>query len=380
MAERPTVRMGEGDWVRPKKVYINGRFLRGPITGTSRVAEEVLAEWDANISAGDERFAGYEIKVLQPCDSKRSLDLKNISSEQKDIFGGKFWELIDLGLMSRDGILVNFANVSPIYHPNSVTYIHDAQLFLFPESYPAREFWLHRPLSRLAGMISKRVITVSEFSSQMLQKYKIADRDNIFVIHNGADHIFRTKPDKSVLKAHGLVAGEYVLMFGSTFSYKNNKIVYDAFRRMSGPRPKLAVIARADLREEIPGVEELGDDLVILSGVGDSALRALYENALVFVQPAKTEGFAMTQLEALNSGAPVITSPEGSMREVLADNVVYADANSAEAWRDAILRFRHEPDLRRQALSKGQKMAAHYTWRRTAGSLWDQVLGVAGRR
>ncbi len=40
------------------KVYVNGRFLRGPITGTSRVAEEVLACWDAAMLAGDARFSG----------------------------------------------------------------------------------------------------------------------------------------------------------------------------------------------------------------------------------------------------------------------------------------------------------------------------------
>jgi glycosyltransferase involved in cell wall biosynthesis len=187
-------------------------------------------------------------------------------------------------------------------------------------------------------------------------------------------------PDPSILARFGLEPHNYILMMGSSFPYKNTDVVYDAFRRMGADRPKLAVIARADLRTSIKGLDEFGSDFVVVSEVSDGALRALYEYALVFVQPARTEGFAMTQLEALNSGSPVITSPLGSMPEVLGDDVIYADADSPEAWSEAIMRFRREPQWRAEMLGRGQAMAARYTWRKTADALWREVSGITSPR
>lgn len=362
---------------QPRNIYVNGRFLRGPITGTSRVAEEVLKQWDEAILAGDKRFAGYSIEVLCPSDAQRSLDLRKIGIRRKNLIGGKFWELLDLGLLAWNGTLVNFANVAPLFHPRAVTYLHDAQMFLFPESYPPGELRTHRPLARLAGRTALRVITVSEFSSRMLQRFGIASASKIAVIHNGADHILRAVPDPSILARFGLEPRNYILMMGSSFPYKNTDVVYDAFRRMPPERPKLAVIARADLRESIKGAEEFGSDFVIVSEVSDGALRALYEYALVFVQPARTEGFAMTQLEALNSGSPVITSPLGSMPEVLGDNVIYADPDLPDTWSQEIMRFMREPQWRAEMLLRGQLMAAGFTWKKTADALWHEVSGIA---
>lgn len=362
---------------QPRKIYVNGRFLRGSITGTSRVAEEVLACWDKAIQLGDPRFSGYAIEILCPTDIKRTLDLKAIKLRERDLLGGRLWELIDLGLLSWNGVLINFANIAPLLHPKSITYLHDAQVFLFPESYPRNELLTHQPLAKLAGRMARKVITVSQFSSEMLQRFHVARASKIAVIHNGAEHILRIPAEHSVLETFGLISHGYVLMLGSAFSYKNTEVIYEAFARMERPRPKLAVIARADLRKSLKIANDLGDDLVVLSDISDGQLRALYENALVFVQPAKTEGFAMTQLEALNSGSPVITTPYGSMPEVLADDVVYVDSSTPDAWRDAIFRFRDEPGLRASALARGKAMAARYTWERTANALWQQVKEVA---
>lgn len=370
---------GVGKDDKPGKVYVNGRFLRGPITGTSRVAEEVLAAWDAAIRAGDARFAGASIEVLCPSDATRSLPLEAIRIRRRNLLGGKFWEPVDLGLLAWTGTLVNFANVAPLYHPRALTYVHDAQMFLYPESYPSGELFTHRPLMRVAGCMSRRVVTVSEFSSQMLQRFGIAPASKIAVIHNGADHIVRVAPDASVLARFRLSPQGYVLMLGSAFPYKNVEVIYRAFARMGESRLKLAVIARADLRKAVGAVQEVGDRLVVVSGVSDADLRALYQNALVFVQPARTEGFAMTQLEALNSGAPVITCALGSMPEVLGDDVVYADADSPGDWAEAILRFERDPRLRKEMVARGQAMAARYTWRRTADALWREVKRLASR-
>jgi glycosyltransferase involved in cell wall biosynthesis len=370
--------MSDGQQVRA--IFVNGRFLRGPITGTSRVAEEVLKNWDDSIAAGDARFEGYRICVLTPTDAKRKLPLRNIESLAKDVLGGKAWELFDLSVLAWHGTLLNFANISPLYHPSCITYLHDAQVFLEPASYSAKQRLSHRPLSRVAGLISKKVITVSQFSSDTLQRFGVAPAERIVPVHNGADHILRTEPDFSVLEKSGLRQHHYVFMLGSALAYKNTDVIYKAFALLKDKSLKLAVLERSDLRKTLKFPQEVLDRIVTVSNVDDSMLRALYESALVFVQPARTEGFAMTQLEALNSGSPVITTAEGSMPEVLHDSVVYADATSPQAWAEAITRFAEEPDLRGRMLEAGRQVAARYTWKLTADRVWDEVAAVAATR
>lgn len=361
----------------PKRIFINGRFLRGPITGTSRVAEEVLAVWDRAIAAGQPEFHGFRIELLMPKDVRRELTLQAIPATRKQVLGGKFWELVDLALMAWSGTLVNFANIAPLYHPRGVTYLHDAQVFLHPESYTPMHRRTHRPLAKLAGHTAKRVITVSQFSSEALQRFGVAKAARITPIHNGADHITRNPARQEVLAAKGLTPQGYALMYDSNFTYKNVEVVLEAFRRMGPDAPKLGLIARKDQRRTSEAPPELRERMVVLSGIDDGELRALYENALVFLQPATTEGFAMTQLEALLCGAPVITTRGGSMPEVLGEDVLYAPADSPDAWGAAILRFRQEPGFRDAMLQRGQPMAQRYTWQKTADALWREVRKVA---
>jgi hypothetical protein len=137
---------------------------------------------------------------------------------------------VDLPLAARRGILVNFVNAAPFTHSRSIAYLHDAQAFQFPDSYPLKKRLLHQQLTRMAGRTARRVITISQFSADALVHFGLARRENIAVIHNGADHILRPLADESVLARFHLEPFSYVLMLGSGLPYKNNRIVYQAWK------------------------------------------------------------------------------------------------------------------------------------------------------
>jgi glycosyltransferase involved in cell wall biosynthesis len=368
------MQLNSGAMPQPHKVYINGRFLRGPITGTTRVAEEILAVWDARLSADGSLRDRFQMRLLRPARRMRDLQLTHIPQEDVHLVGGKFWELVDLPLAARDGVLVNFANIAPFIHRRGLVYVHDAQIYLYPASYPFKERTLHKLLGWLGAHAARRVITISGFSASMLERYGLAKREKISIIHNGADHILRAPEDPSALNGFGLAPRGYVLMFGSGFAYKNNRIVYEAIRRLGPQAPQLAVIGRADERSAFEDIiDQNAGKVTLVSGLSDGALRALYANALVFVAPSRTEGYPITPLEALNCGCPVITTPEGSMPEVLGDAVDYAGADDAGAWADAIMAYVREPGRRAIALSKGQPVAASKTWARAADALLHEI-------
>lgn len=361
---------------RPK-IFVNGRFLRGPMTGTARVAEEILAQWDARMGPGGDLRDRFEISVLRPKRRLRDLALDHIAQKDVHYVGGKFWELVDLPLAARSGVLVNFANVAPFAHPRSIVYVHDAQMFLYPQSYPLSERLLHQLVVRRGGQAARRVITISQFSAGMLARFGLARREKIAVIHNGADHILRPQADASALARFHLEPHAYVLMFGSGLAYKNTRIIYEAFQRLGPAAPRLAVIGRADERRSFDEIldQTLGR-VTLVHSLSDAALRALYANALVFVAPSRTEGYPITPLEALNCGCPVIATREGSMPEVLGDAVDYAGPDDADAWAAAILAYVREPGRRMAAAKKGHAIAASKTWAQAAQSVLREVESV----
>ena len=67
--------------------------------------------------------------------------------------------------------------------------IHDAQVFITPDSYSwAFANWYRKVLPAL-GQRHLRILTVSEFSADQLVRYGVAKRENITVIPNGVDHV-----------------------------------------------------------------------------------------------------------------------------------------------------------------------------------------------
>jgi glycosyltransferase involved in cell wall biosynthesis len=343
------------------------------MTGTARVAEEILRAWDDRLAREPALGDRFRFVVLRPADRIRDLSLTHIAQEDVHGLGGKLWELFDLPWAARSGVLVNFANISPFIHRRSVVYLHDAQMFLYANSYPLKERLTHWPLMALGGLTARRVITISDFSSRMLQKFRLASKRKITVINNGADHILR-ESDPSALEAFGLSSRGYALMFGSGFAYKNNQLVYEAYKRLGAKAPPLAIIGRADERKRFEDVlDGSAANIMLLKDVSDGALRTLYSNALVFLAPSRTEGYPMTPLEALNCGCPSITTPEGSMVEVLGDAVDYAGADDPDGWAKLIAAYAEDPGRRERVVARGAHLVASKTWENSARRLLEEI-------
>src|SRR5262245_56016354 len=81
------MQLNSGAMPQPHKVYINGRFLRGPITGTTRVAEEILAVWDARLGADASLRDRFQMKLLRPARRMRDLQLTHIPQEDVHLVG-----------------------------------------------------------------------------------------------------------------------------------------------------------------------------------------------------------------------------------------------------------------------------------------------------
>jgi glycosyltransferase involved in cell wall biosynthesis len=94
-------------------------------------------------------------------------------------------------------------------------------------------------------------------------------------------------------------------------------------------------------------------------------LAALYRRAAAVLLPSDREGFGLPLVEALKSGAPVVASDIGVLREVGADAAVYFSAGNADALAqsiEALLRERMDVERSRARRAKGIARAQQFSW------------------
>src|SRR3989344_322560 len=110
----------------------------------------------------------------------------------------------------------------------------------------------------------------------------------------------------------------------------------------------------------------LSEDAHFLGFVSAEELRGFFENALACVFPSLHEGFGMPILEAMNLGAPVITSSISAMAEVGADAALLVSPTDTHAISEAMEKIHTDPALRATLVKKGLERARLFSWSRAA--------------
>ena len=353
-------------------VAINGKFLSANPTGVHRVAEELICALQAIIH---ERGAPpFSAEVICPSDIRRSLEDDLIPMRKGGVFTWQFWEQFDLPFLARKRLLVSLCNLAPITVSNAITMIHDAQVYLTPESYsPAFRRWYQFVLPMI-GRRHRRILTVSEYSREQLALYNVAPKEKITVIHNGVDHMNKIGSDPSIIDRLGLKKRDYICALANTQRHKNISVLLKAFSENKLASCKLVLFGAAD-RDAF--AQELGVEApanVVFAGfVTDEEMRSLMEMSLGFACPSTTEGFGLPPLESMLLGAPAIVAPEGALPEVCGEAAIYADAFDPSAWSGAIARLRADEAYWSELSQSGKARAAQFTWRKSAEKLLSVI-------
>ena len=119
--------------------------------------------------------------------------------------------------------------------------------------------------------------------------------------------------------------------------------------------PELRFVVAGELDSRYPGLaRELGaDGYMEFPGVVDSGSKVdLMRRCRLYLQPTRFEGFGLAIAEAMACGAPVVTSSEGAVPEVVGDHAVFIDGYSPEAIAAGVNALLSDPG-RQRALSQG---------------------------
>jgi glycosyltransferase involved in cell wall biosynthesis len=250
----------------------------------------------------------------------------------------------------------------------SAVTVHDILFEDFPEFFTPFFRLRSRMLVRHSARKADIVCSVSEFSKQeLVRRYKIP-QEKITVTYNAANlqRFYPGEDGHTIVTGLGLTPGEYLLTVGRLEPRKNHVRLLQAYARLPQPRPRLAIVGQRDFRfdEILRAQTELGlqDDVLFLESVNDAALPALYRHARLFVYPTLAEGFGMPVIEAMASGAPVITSNNTALPEVAGDAALLIDPLSVHALADALQATLAQPRQLAGLREKGLRQARRFDW------------------
>jgi glycosyltransferase involved in cell wall biosynthesis len=173
--------------------------------------------------------------------------------------------------------------------------------------------------------------------------------------------------------ASGLVLPDrFVLAVGTLEPRKNLPRLVEAYRRLPEPLQSahpLLVVGRVgwDAAETLSALRALGDRCRLLGEVGDGQLAALYQRCTVFCYPSLAEGFGLPVLEAMATGAAVVTSNRSSLPEVGGDAVEYITPTDTDSIRAGLERVLADPDRRAALRAAARERARQFSWDRHAG-------------
>ena len=278
----------------------------------------------------------------------------------------------------------------PLTPCRSVVTIHDCIHLRFPEYLPSRMAYAYARASLwTATHQAARVLTVSEASKRDILRYFRVPDEKIDVIPNAIDERFNQPPEPEQIqrvRERYQLDDPFVLYAGNIKPHKNIERLIEAFhlfRKGGFDQVKLLIIGDeiskyATLRRAVHRLK-LHKHVRFFGFVSDETLAALYRLAAVFVFPSLYEGFGLPPLEAMASGAPVITSNVSSLPEVVGDAALLIDPYDPDAIADAMRQVLSDDGLRASLRERGLLRARHFSWERSIGRVHDIYGEVLAR-
>jgi glycosyltransferase involved in cell wall biosynthesis len=333
-------------------IVLDGTPLSAPHTGIARYTAELMA-------ALTKLKLNFDFMAIRP-------------PAKPGLIEGRWWSIgLPRRLREMKAVLfhgTDFA-VPLLGRTPSVVTVHDLSPLRTSEwQMPATAVRVAR---RLPGAIrrARAVIAPSaRVKEEIATRFRIS-RDQIFVTPLAASRVFFSGPG-----AHALACDRrYLLYVGSAQRRKNLPRLLAAFAMIRKKHDLGLMIVGGD--------PSMALELRVrrLAAVSDAHLARLYADAAAVIYPSLYEGFGLPVIEAMASGAPVVTSRDTASADVAGGAAILVDPEKEEDIAEAVLAILEKPGLAADLRRKGRARAAEFSWQLTAQRTWEAYEGALSR-
>jgi glycogen synthase len=209
-----------------------------------------------------------------------------------------------------------------------------------------------------------KVVTVSNFTKEMVMKHYGIPEAKISVVHNGIDFgevdgaADITHEDKIVL-----FLGRITLQKGPEYFIETAKKVHDIM-----PDVKFVISGSGDMYSRMVHLAaDLGisKNVLFTGHLRGKDIDNAYSMASLYVMPSVSEPFGITPLEALKNNTPVLISKTSGVSEVL-PNALKVDFWDTDEMTNKIVSVLSYPTLKETLTHNGVTDARRITWDKAA--------------
>ena len=193
-----------------------------------------------------------------------------------------------------------------------------------------------------------RNITICSYNQDELKTIGL----NSTIIPCGYDYN-TYKPLKDVSRMDNVL-----LAVGRRFFQKNFEMTFKGWKLLGDKRPKMQLYGFE------PELKKLDEKIDYRVKPSNEEVNKLYNEATMFVQTSRHEGFCLPILEAMAAGAPVICTDAHGNRDFCFDgkNCLMVEQDDAEGLSKAINKLLKSPKLRNKLSAEGLNTAKQYRW------------------
>jgi glycosyltransferase involved in cell wall biosynthesis len=357
-----------------QRLAINGKFLGAKPTGVHRVAEQLIHQLAIRRHELAELFPNAPA-IIAPANVRNNPEA-SFAMERGGLFRGQLWEQLDLPRLVRGDLLLNLCNLGPMASTDAITVIHDAQVFISPESYTWAFANWYRNVLPVLGRRHARILAVSEFSASQLVRFGVAKSDRISVIWNGADHLLAHEARPAIIGRLLLERRKFVVALANVQVHKNIGLLLKAFADPALAALKLVLVGAADRKQFEALGHSVPQNLVFTGRIDDGELRALLEGALCVAFPSTTEGFGLPPLEGMTVGCPAVLAPCGALPEVAGEAAIFAAPDDPGQWASAIHKLASDPHIWERYSLAGRERSELFSWESAGGKLVEAIRSV----
>ena len=235
------------------------------------------------------------------------------------------------------------------------------------------------------------LLTISESSKQEIQKYTEFKSHQVFNISAACNiNLFnydKTKDYNSYTNIKNF--GEYFLYTGAIDPRKNLYFLLEAYSMLPlhlSTKHKLVLVgpfSEKQVRLIKIWVNDLKisfHNIVILGFVSDTFLVNLYRNCYLFIFPSLHEGFGLPVLEAMNCGAPVITSSSSSLPEILMLESAVFDPYDIDNLTELLIKTCSDRNFYNLLQKNSEDRKNYFSWQLTASKTIKAIRDILGSK
>lgn len=264
------------------------------------------------------------------------------------------------------------------YFGKHITTLHDLTLL---QTYNSDKNWLIFHLKQLVGHLvfqwigrsSQFILTPTKFTAKEYQNYSKINENKIKTIYLAADSdLFKPKKPARTYK-------DFIMYVGQQSDYKNIRQLIKVHQEVIKAKPNLELILVGGKNKLVKmnekWVKDKGFKNIYFAGfVPDDELSWLYKNTQAYVFPSLMEGFGLPPLEAMNYGAPVVSSNASCLPEVNGKAAHYFNPRDTKDMTHKIITVLDDKKLREKLIKNGYNQVKKYSWAKTAKQTHEVYL------